>query len=240
MIKHHNNISTTRSYQHVKYTASHKNKSGYTYAPLYGREGTMRDGEAWANWCNIVQYFGSKIDQDWSFHFEHVLQAPQPISSTSNSDASPVLAPTSKAAMPLVPEPPPYPPKIADDPESDDLPEWFTFSKDIKVWHSTLVNHEVDENAMQKLIRLATLNDAGWQAANDIIDQLVHKAAHGQLSNPSGFVMSNAYHARNEIVHGPKGESKFSTGDSKGSTGDSKGSKGSSERFEGRVGIFQE
>ena len=206
----------------------------------------MRDATAWSNWCNVTMYFGSKLNQDWGFHFEHVCTGQQQVPSGSQYDAveaddqsteSTAAGRAPLSQLPWPPTPPAVPPPGHDMPgQPAEIPEWFTFTKDITVWHHTLAAYGVDEDAMAKLVRLAAWNDDGWEHANDIMDQLIHKATSGTMTNPSGFIYSNAAKARWAIKDKNNFESKGSKGGAKGSKCDSKGSKGDVKGWKGAKG----
>ena len=81
--------------------------------------------------------------------------------------------------------------------ESQDLPPWATFDRDVTVWWSLLEFWRVDTKARESLFALAQHSDQGREYANDLIGKLIKKKNDGAtLHNSSGFVFSCVMNAR--------------------------------------------
>ena len=108
------------------------------------------------------------------------------------------LSSIARASSSSAPAYPSFPPPV--DGPTDELPEWFTFDRDVSVWWRTLRNEGVDEDACKSLILLAQHSDDGYRAANALLAKITKKRADGEiLTNPSGFIHKCSLNARHSI-----------------------------------------
>ena len=85
--------------------------------------------------------------------------------------------------------------------ESQGLPPWATFDRDVTVWWNLLEFWRVDTKARESLFALAQHSEKGYEAANELIGKLLKKKNDGATftSSASAFVFSCVLNARNRV-----------------------------------------
>ena len=116
-------------------------------------------------------------------------------------------APSSYQQFPPAPPAPPTPPTPMQSPRPPlvqkswpgDYPAWATDHRDsVKVWYDVLKDHAVDGWAIQGLFAMAQMNEAGRQAALDIIHQI---AIRTDIRCKSAFCNAETRKARSSIEY---------------------------------------
>ena len=87
-----------------------------------------------------------------------------------------------------------------DNGDFDDVPEWFTWDRDIRVWRGILTELDIDDKAQQALMALAQQGRQGYWAANELIGKILKKVNDNvPTKNPSGFLFSSVLNARHSL-----------------------------------------